>query len=183
MGEWDLGRQTHRIWSCLLLALCALGVVSCASVIEDIRKAQDKPDIPKLRKFLEDERSFVRERTVRAFANTGIPPVAEDADAVKEFLKNCLLDRAEKPWVKKECAITVARWRYTDAAEALADGYAATDDAESRFWMLAALATFEGPRVQSILRTATDDPDFYISALARQIVNEGKDMSLPALQP
>ena len=95
----------------------------------------------------------------------------------------CLSDPAEKPWVKKECAITIAKWRMSDAAESLADGYAAMDDADARFWMLAALSTFEGPRTSSVLRAATDDPDFYISALARQLVLEGKDMSIPSIQP
>ena len=167
----------------LLLLLCGLSIASCASVIEDIRKAQDAGETPKLKKFLEDDRSFVRERAVRAFANTGAPTIPEDEKFVKDFLVACLTDPAEKPWVKKECAITIAKWRMTDAAQALADGYAAMDDADARFWMLAALATFDGPRTHSVLQAATDDPDFYISALARQLVLEGKEMSIPSMQP
>ncbi|MCB0221524.1 MAG: hypothetical protein KDH09_17635 [Chrysiogenetes bacterium] len=167
----------------LLVVLCALSLVSCASVIEDIRKAQDAGDTHKLRKFLEDERSFVRERTLRAFEHTGAPTIVEDEKFVKDFLIACLTDPAEKPWVKKECAITIATWRMEQAVDDLADGYAAMDDADARFWMLVALSTFEGARIRSVLQSATDDPDFYVSALARQLVIEGKAMSIPSIQP
>lgn len=167
----------------MALCLLSVGASGCASVIEDIRKAQAEGDTAKLVKFLEDERSFVRERTIRAFAAGSAPATEPDAAKVKEFLVNCLTDPAEKPWVKKECAIAVAQWRMKDATQALADGYDGADDAEARFWMLAALSTFEGPRVRSVLKSATDDPDFYISALARQLVNEGRAISIPSLQP
>ena len=142
---------------------------ACALTPHRIERAIQNHDVV----FLIDNLQNGNPSYVREYSARGLGSVAPKERIPKAIvpLQKCLSNTLEYSFVRKACALTLAKWSDQKSIPLIITAMDQVDS-ESRYWMAYALYQMNAPQAQSQLQSLRNDVDPLLSLSIRQWLEE-----------
>ena len=144
-------------------------LLACGLTPHRIERAIQNHDVVFLIDNLQNGKpSYVREYSARGL---GMVAPTEGVNKALIPLQKCLSNSLEYAFVRKACALTLAKWSDQNSIPLIIAAMEQVDP-ESRYWMAYALSVLDVPQAQSQLQSLRNDVDPLLSLSVRQWLGE-----------